>query len=98
MYRILSGFSIRGAVEVVAAAVIVIAGSTAARPSWAEIGGTDCANEIGARCISSTYTTGQLAMKCPTNGNCKTCYSNPGNTCTNWDGSTYLDGLTVDKP
>jgi hypothetical protein len=65
-----------------------------AHPVQAEQG-TACDSQLGARCMSTTYPSGQFAEKCSGLG-CSTCWEASG-SCDGGYGST-LQGFSSNKP
>jgi hypothetical protein len=82
--------------EAVACAVIAAAALTFVPRVRAETA-TACVSMLGARCMSSTYPTGELAMKCGGYG-CSTCWEDASDSCDGGYGGGSQSGFSSKKP
>jgi hypothetical protein len=96
MRKLLSAMGSPFRAVIVAVAVIVAAAVIFARPARATES-TSCDNQIGARCMSSTYPNGQYAMKSSGSGS-STCWEVAGQTCDGGYGGDTLSGYSASKP
>jgi hypothetical protein len=93
-------------IRLVVEAVIVAAAAfaltvTAGRVAAEQGDPTYCADTLGARCMSSTYPSGEVARYCPDDSQsfCSTCWESPGDNCDYYNDSQHqLSGYSDTKP